>query len=755
METSTAMNLPRLSLSCWILISAVLGIATGLFFGSLCSVLEPFTEIFIKIWHITVLPFVAVSLIVGVGSLKRDTAKSFVIKIFLVILLIWTLSIAGYFAFQMAFPPRMDASFFSSAALAGDRGIDLAGQFIPANPFGSLSDGIVPATVIFCVFLGLALMLDNGSGPFIDVLKVLMHALTRMMEYISCTFPLGIFVITAAFIGTLTFERFLDLQVYLITLAAAGLLLGLVVMPLLITCFTTFRYREILSSVSEPLILAFTSGESFITLPLITERVKQLFADHRADPGPDREESEGSTQDPDSGDVQTYTGILVPIGYTVPMVGALAPLLFILFVAWSYQAPLNLVHQAELIVVGIPTAFGTPHHLVESLLSMLHLPGDAYTMFVSSSVIQNAISAALSVMAMVAFTIITIALATGTARFRWKQAALSLVVVIVVAAILITGLHALFAFMLAGTYHDDEQIAGIQMPADPAGNRLDSIVNTTVYHKREEVPAFAPMNYSNGDRIRQIRERGVLRVGYNENNVPFAFFNDNGDLVGYDIEMAYDLARELNVSRIEFVPLTKPSEMPGDLESGYCDIVMCAVMVNQDRLAQLKFTDPYVAVHLAFVVPDGKKEQFTKLDDVQKMDGLRVAVFNNTGIVDIARQRLPRATIVPVDSQEEFFEDGKADVLMLPAEEGYTMTLKYPFYDVAIVEPHDAYKMMYAYAVAENSSDSYLLALNYWLQMEKDYGMLDKKYDYWVQGKIAGTEEPRWSVAKDVLHWVH
>lgn len=58
-------------------------------------------------------------------------------------------------------------------------------------------------------------------------------------------------------------------------------------------------------------------------------------------------------------------------------------------------------------------------------------------------------------------------------------------------------------------------------------------------------------------------------------------------------------------------------------------------------------------------------------------------------------------------------------------------------------------------AIAKNSSDSYLLALNYWIRMEKDYGMLDKKYDYGVQGKIPGTEEPRWSVVRNVLHGVN
>jgi ABC-type amino acid transport substrate-binding protein len=325
--------------------------------------------------------------------------------------------------------------------------------------------------------------------------------------------------------------------------------------------------------------------------------------------------------------------------------------------------------------------------------------------------------------------------------------------VILLAAFLIAGLHTGFTYLLAGTYHGGDQISRIGMPPDPEGRALTSVVNTTVYLHKEDVPAIVPVDYGMRDEVRQIRERGVLRVGYNSNNVPFVFFNGKNELVGYDVEMAYDLARTINVSRIEFVPITGIT-LAESLDSGYCDIIMAAVMVNSERLDQMKFTDPVVTVHMAFVVPDGKKAEFTQLENVKKMDGLRVAVYNNTALVGVARQLLPHATIIPIDSKEEFFVEGKADALMIPAEEGYTLTLLYPFFDVAIIEPYDSYLMMYGYPVARNSSESYLLMLNYWIRMEKDYGMLDKKYDYWVLGKIPEMAEPRWSVVRNVLHWV-
>lgn len=218
--------------------------------------------------------------------------------------------------------------------------------------------------------------------------------------------------------------------------------------------------------------------------------------------------------------------------------------------------------------------------------------------------------------------------------------------------------------------------------------------------------------------------------------------------------MAYDLARALNVSRIEFVPITGTT-LASSLDSGYCDIVMAAVGVTQERLDQMKFTDPVVTVHMSFVVPDGKRDQFTNLDEVKKRDGLRVAVFNNTVLVGEAKRMLPKAMIVLIDSREDFFEKKTADALLIPAEEGYTLPLLYPFYDVAIIEPHDSYQMMYAYPIAKKSTESYRLALNYWLRMEREFGSLDKKYNYWVLGNIPAASEPRWSLVRNVLHWVN
>jgi proton glutamate symport protein len=243
-------------------------------------------------------------------------------------------------------------------------------------------------------------------------------------------------------------------------------------------------------------------------------------------------------------------------------------------------------------------------------------------------------------------------------------------------------------------------------------------------------------------------------VGYNSNCIPFVFFNKKGNLVGYDVQMAYDLAQFINVSMMEFIPITGDS-IADFLNRGKCDIVMSSIMVTPERLDEMMFTDSYMTVHMAFVVRDERKKNFMNLEDIQKMDSLKIAVLDKTALLGVATELFPKAKIIKLDSIWDFFAGEKADVLFTTAEEGYAMTLMYPFYDVAIFEPNNSYKIMYAYPVAKNNSDDFLMLLNYWIKMEKDYGELDGKYDYWILGKNVEKKEPRWSVVRNILHLVN
>jgi len=295
----------------------------------------------------------------------------------------------------------------------------------------------------------------------------------------------------------------------------------------------------------------------------------------------------------------------------------------------------------------------------------------------------------------------------------------------------------------------------MKMPLDANGNRVDQALETKVYRNYSDVPLVQDTSRAleNGSLFGQIKSRDVLRVGYNPDRMPLAYFNKDGELVGYDIQMAYDLARTLNVSRIEFIPMDRGTFLDR-VNNGSCDIVMAGMVLVPGISEDARFTSPYLDLHLAFVTRDDRKNDFEQLKDVAQMKGLKIAIAADSEYYQTVSTLFPEATLIPIDHPEQFFNQTEADVLLTTVEVGTAMTLLHPFYDVAILQPSDIYKIMCVYAVSRNCDDASLMFINYWLDMEEKYGSLDKKYDYWVLGRDTGNTMQRWSIMRDVLHWI-
>lgn len=139
----------RLSLSKTILLGLVLGVLCGIFFGEHCKGLAVIGHAFIKLLQMTILPYIVLSLIVGIGSLSYDTAKLLAGKAGLLLLLFWGIGLAVIFVMSLSFPPMKSASFFSSSLVKPQTGINFLDLFIPSNPFRSMADNIIPAVVLF------------------------------------------------------------------------------------------------------------------------------------------------------------------------------------------------------------------------------------------------------------------------------------------------------------------------------------------------------------------------------------------------------------------------------------------------------------------------------------------------------------------------------------------------------------------------------------------------------------------------------
>ena len=109
-------------------------------------------------------------------------------------------------------------------------------------------------------------------------------------------------------------------------------------------------------------------------------------------------------------------------------------------------------------------------------------------------------------------------------------------------------------------------------------------------------------------RLDVIRERGSIRVGYSTQNLPFAFRNDQGEVVGFDMEMMHELARNLELTiELHFVrDIDNDAQL---LASGGLDIVVGGRIITPQRALDVSFSDDYMQKTVAFMVKDRSRGQ--------------------------------------------------------------------------------------------------------------------------------------------------
>jgi ABC-type amino acid transport substrate-binding protein len=271
----------------------------------------------------------------------------------------------------------------------------------------------------------------------------------------------------------------------------------------------------------------------------------------------------------------------------------------------------------------------------------------------------------------------------------------------------------------------------------------------TVY---KSTPPAAPLPEAQQSRLKWIQTQKLLRVGYLPDNLPSAYFNGKGDLVGLDIEMAHLLAHDLGVQLV-FVPVAR-DRMTEQVNEGYCDIIMSGTVITPERAQEVTFSAPYMDITMAFVVKDYRLEEFSTWEALRHLKAPRIGVLNVPYYVSKVRQFLPQATLVPLNSITEFFE-GKSeeiDAFLYTAEAGSAWSLLYPAYTVAIPQP-GVLKGPVAYPLPRGDRE---LAdfINVWIELKKRDRTIDTLYDYWILGKNAVPKQPHWSVLRNVLHWV-
>ena len=710
-----------------IVIGIALGIATGLFLGEKADFFQFAAEGYLRLLQMTVLPYVTISLITGIGGLDGERARRLFVRVGTLSLVLWALALGAVMLMQLTFPEVERASFFSTTLVENRPPLDFVALYIPSNPFHSLANNIVPAVVLFSIFLGVALIGIKRKQGLLDVLAVLERALKRANQFAVSLTPFGLFAIAAQMSGTLDPAQFVQVRLYLISYAMMALLLSLWVLPGLVACVTPIPVHEILKKTRDAMLTAFTTGELFVVLPILIDRSKELLHDHGL-PEPE----EGSTPD-----------VIVPAFYNFPHAAKLLSLSFVLFAAWYSNTVLTATDYPRLFLAGIVSLFGSINIALPFLLDLVKIPADTFQLFLTTGVINARFGTLTSAMYMVTLALAGSYALAGTLRLSLPRL---LRYALVTAGLTIATLAAtggLLRVLGAGTYDKDRLVEAMKL-LRPLTVRASVL---------RELPAQAPARDGTSV-LEEIRARGRIRVGYLEGALPYSYFNSQGELVGFDVEMAYTLAMELGLE-IEFAPVPR-ERLAEVINAGLCDVVMAGTTVTTGRASDMVFSPPYIDETLSFVVPDHRRADFSSAEWVRATPGLKVAVANLPYLEEIIHREFPLMEIVPVsvDRVVDFFtgRGERVDGVVFPAERGSYYTLLYPAFSVAVPHPLTI-RFPLAYPVARRDLE-FARFLGIWIDLQRKNGTIQALYDHWILGRDARLKEPHWSVIRNVLHWV-
>jgi polar amino acid transport system substrate-binding protein len=104
------------------------------------------------------------------------------------------------------------------------------------------------------------------------------------------------------------------------------------------------------------------------------------------------------------------------------------------------------------------------------------------------------------------------------------------------------------------------------------------------------------------DRLQEILDKGVVRIGVPIDVPPFGFTDANQQPVGLDVDLAKLVAKELGVE-LEMQQITGINRIPF-LVTDKVDIVIAVMGATPERARQIMFTSPYASLYIGLFGPE-------------------------------------------------------------------------------------------------------------------------------------------------------
>jgi len=232
--------------------------------------------------------------------------------------------------------------------------------------------------------------------------------------------------------------------------------------------------------------------------------------------------------------------------------------------------------------------------------------------------------------------------------------------------------------------------------------------------------------------IEKIQKEGVIRVGMST-FVPWAMKDKKGQLVGFEIDVAKKLARDMGV-KIEFVPTAWSGIIPA-LLTGKFDVIIGGMGITPERNLKVNFTIPYDFSGMSMVAHRKKAAGFESIEDFNKKE-VTIAVRMGTTAEQAARKFMPNAQLKLFENESQALQElnlGRVHAVVSSAPMPMFHALKYP--DKLFVPLQENFtREPIGFAIQKGDYDA-LNFFNNWILNMHSQGFLKEKKAYWFETK--------------------
>lgn len=327
-----------------------LALISGILFGWLAPQyavkMQPLGEIFLKMVKMIIAPLIFATLTVGIAghgdvkSLGKIGLKAIIyFEIATTIALILGLLMANILKPGVGFD--IDINTISLSALDGMQKveahslIEMFTNIVPTSIFDAMAKGDLLQIVVFAIFFSLAVCaVGPKARPVLDILQSTCDVMFKFTEYVMKFAPLGVFGAISATIG----------QNGIGILASYAKLIGItylslivfVVLVLVVACkIVNVSFRNLLKTIKDPALLAFTTASSEAALPKAMSQMEKF------------------------GVPKSIVSFVMPMGYTFNLDGSTLYLtLATLFCAQIAGINLSVEHQLMIMLTLMLTSKG-------------------------------------------------------------------------------------------------------------------------------------------------------------------------------------------------------------------------------------------------------------------------------------------------------------------------------------------------------------------------------------------------------------